>query len=43
MLEGVVDSPDTIIEDSHCNFGNSFGTLVCLRRMPCCDAMLRQQ
>ena len=27
MLEGVVDSPDTIIEDSHCNFGNSFGAL----------------
>jgi hypothetical protein len=28
MVEGVVDSPDTIIEDSHNDFGNSFGAVM---------------
>lgn len=29
LLEGVVDSPDTIIEDAHTNFGNNFGAFNC--------------
>lgn len=35
-VEGTVESPDTIIEDSHTNFGNNFGASQLRTQLSCC-------